>query len=110
MPLFDEREHGFETEFAHAQEIAFKVKARRNRLICLWVARKIGLKGQDAVRYALDAAGDEMRHSDDAIIASLLGDLRARGMNIGEAELRSELLKYDQQAHQEFASLSQKRR
>lgn len=49
MPLFEEREHRFEAEFAHDQEIAFKVKARRNRLVFLWVTHKMGLAGQDAV-------------------------------------------------------------
>lgn len=51
-----------------------------------------------------------MRHSDDAIVARLLSDLRAYGINISETEVRSKLLKYGRQAEQEIASRLQKQR
>jgi len=38
MPTFDDREKEFEARFKHDQELQFKVKARRNRLLGLWAA------------------------------------------------------------------------
>jgi hypothetical protein len=38
MTTFDEREKEFESRYKHDQELQFKVKARRNRLLGLWAA------------------------------------------------------------------------
>ncbi len=52
MTTFDKREEGFEQQFAHDEELRFKATARRNKLIGLWAAEKLGLKGAEAERYA----------------------------------------------------------
>lgn len=106
MPIFDEREHAFEAKFAHDQEIAFEIKVRRNRLVCLWAAGKMGLLGQAAEHYALDVVGEEVRHSDDALVARLLGDLRAHGINMAEQQVRTELSRDARRARQEIAGKS----
>jgi hypothetical protein len=36
MTTFDERERDFEARYKHDQELQFKVKARRNRLLGMW--------------------------------------------------------------------------
>ena len=45
MTTFDEREKGFENQFAHDEELKFKATARRDRLLGLWAAEKVGLTG-----------------------------------------------------------------
>ena len=52
MNSFDKREEGFEKKFAHDEELRFKATARRNRLLGLWAADKLGLKGAEADAYA----------------------------------------------------------
>src|SRR6516164_4407438 len=52
MTTFDKREEGFEKKFAHDEELRFKATARRNKLIGLWAAEKLGLTGADAENYA----------------------------------------------------------
>jgi hypothetical protein len=49
---FDKREEGFEKKFAHDEELRFKATARRNKLLGLWAAEKLGLSGADADAYA----------------------------------------------------------
>ena len=49
---FDQRERAFETKFALDEELRFKANARRNRLLGLWAAKKLGLAGADAESYA----------------------------------------------------------
>ncbi len=49
---FDKREEGFEKQFAHDEELRFKATARRNKLIGLWAAEKLGLQGAAAESYA----------------------------------------------------------
>src|SRR5215470_17761249 len=48
MTTFDKREEGFEKQFAHDEELKFKSVARRNRLIGLWAAQKLGISGPAA--------------------------------------------------------------
>ena len=49
---FDKREEGFEQKFAHDEELRFKATVRRNKLIGLWAAQKLGLSGAEAENYA----------------------------------------------------------
>ena len=52
MTTFDKREEGFEKKFAHDEELRFKANARRNKLLGLWAAEKLGLTGDAADAYA----------------------------------------------------------
>jgi hypothetical protein len=52
MTTFDKREEGFEKKFAHDEELQFKANARRNKLLGLWAAEKLGLSGPEADAYA----------------------------------------------------------
>ena len=66
MSTFDKREDGFEKKFAHDEELRFRASARRDKLLGLWAAEKLGKSGADADAYAkqviiadLEEAGDE---------------------------------------------------
>ena len=48
MSLKD-REEGFERKFAHDEELKFKAMARRNKLLGLWAAEKLGKNGDEDV-------------------------------------------------------------
>ena len=52
MTTFDKREEGFEKQFAHDEELKFRANARRNKLLGLWAAGKLGLSGAEAEAYA----------------------------------------------------------
>ena len=42
MTTFDKREEGFEAKFALDETLRFKAEARRNKLLGLWAAEKLG--------------------------------------------------------------------
>ena len=42
MSSFDDRENAFEAKFAHDEETRFRILARRDKLIGLWAANKLG--------------------------------------------------------------------
>jgi hypothetical protein len=52
MTTFVKREEGFEKKFAHDAELQFKANARRNKLLGLWAAEKLGISGAEADAYA----------------------------------------------------------
>lgn len=92
MTGFDDREKEFEARFKHDEELAFKVRTRRNRLLGLWAADHLGLAGAAAEAYAKEVVNAEFApHGDDAVIAKLRADLAAKGLAIGEAQIRDEV-------------------
>ena len=48
MSSMKDREEGFERKFAFDEELRFKATARRNKLLGLWAAEKLGKTGADA--------------------------------------------------------------
>jgi hypothetical protein len=52
MSTFDKREDSFEKRFVHEQELQFRAEARRNKLLGLWAAEKLGKTGAEADDYA----------------------------------------------------------
>ena len=52
MSTFDDREKGYENKFVHDENLRFRANARRNKLLGLWAAEKMGMTGDDAAEYA----------------------------------------------------------
>jgi hypothetical protein len=92
MATFEEREKGFEAKYKADQELRFKVTARRNKLLGLWAAGKMGLTGAAADAYAKDVvAADFDKPGDDDVIEKVAGDLKAKGHGADAADVRKEL-------------------
>lgn len=90
--IFKKREKGEETKYQLDQERQFKIEARRNKLIGLWAAERMGLLATEADAYAktVVAADFEYAGSDD-VIRKLVKDLADKGVKLGDAEVRREL-------------------
>jgi hypothetical protein len=92
MPIFDEREKAAERTFVQEQAVAFRIIARRNKLLGLWAAGKMGLEGDAAARYALGVVDAEItEHGDAGLIKKVYSDLIARGVWATEAEIAQHL-------------------
>ena len=48
MSGFGDREKGFEAKYSHDEETKFRIRARRNKLLGLWLASQFGLAGDAA--------------------------------------------------------------
>ena len=89
MSSFDKREEGFEKKFALDADQKFKAEARRNRLLGMWVAEKLGITGDAATAYAKEVVAADFEESGDAdVVRKVLGDLTAKGVAVTEPELR----------------------
>jgi hypothetical protein len=86
---FDKREEGFEKKFAHDEELRFKANARRNRLLGLWAAEKLGLSGDAASAYAKDVVMSDFEEGGDHdVLRKVKKDLDAKGVASSEQEIR----------------------
>lgn len=81
MTTFDKREQGFESKFAHDEELRFKATARCNRLLGIWAAGKLGLTGDAAAAYSknLVTAGLEKLGRED-VLHKVSKDLAQKGV------------------------------
>ena len=92
MTTFDDRERGFETKFAHDQEMMFRITARRNRLLGAWAAKLMGLTAEEADAYGKAVVQADFEEAgDEDVIRKLLGDLTSAGVDIDESRIRAEL-------------------
>lgn len=92
MTTFDDRERAFEAQFARDEEMAFRVVARRNRLLGRWAAAEMKLTPEETEGYAraVVQADFEEAGSED-VIRKILGDLLAAGVDTDEAAVRRAL-------------------
>lgn len=92
MTTFDDREKAYENMFAHDAEMQFKANARRNKLLGLWAAELLGLKGADADSYAREVVISDLEEAgDEDVYRKVKGDLDAKGIAVSETDLRGKM-------------------
>lgn len=107
MTNFKDRERGEEAKFAHDEESAFKVAARRNRLLGHWAAEKMGLTPEETEAYAKAVVQADFEEAgDEDVIRKLLGDLTSSGVEIDEAGIRAALEERAVEARRQLMSES----
>jgi hypothetical protein len=88
MTTFDKREEGFEKQFAHDEELRFKATARRNKMLGLWAAERLGLNSTEAENYARAVVLAEFEQGgDSAVLAKIRNDLEAKGIAQSEHQI-----------------------
>ena len=99
MTTFDKREEGFEKKFAHDEELRFKANARRNKLLGLWAAEKLGITGDAANAYAKDVVmADFEEAGDDDVFKKVRKDFDAKGVAQSDPEIRRAMVELMEKA------------
>jgi len=92
MTDFKDRERAEEAKFAMDENTAFRIAARRNRLLGQWAAEKLGLTAEETDAYAKEVIQADFEEAGDGdVIRKVLGDLTAAGIDIDEAGVRAAL-------------------
>ena len=99
MTTFDKREEGFEKKFAHDEELRFKANARRNKLLGLWAAEKMGLSGPAADAYAKEVVVADFEESgDNDVLRKVRKDFDAKGVSQSDQDIRNAMIELMAQA------------
>lgn len=89
MTSFDKRKDGFEQKFAHDEALRFKAEARRNKLLGLWAAEKLGKSGADADAYARTVvAADFEEAGDEDVFRKIRSDFDAAKVEQSDHQIR----------------------
>ena len=92
MASFDDRKKGFENKFAHDEEMKFKAEARRNKLLGLWAAEKLGLTGDEAEAYAKEVVKSDFEEpGDEDVFRKVRGDFDAKKVDQSDHQIRRQM-------------------
>ena len=92
MSGFDKRREGYESKFAHDQDLRFRATARRDKLLGLWAAEKLGLSGAAAEDYAKDVVKAEFEEpGDHDVFRKIRRDFDAKSIAISDHQIRREM-------------------
>ncbi|WP_306224228.1 DUF1476 domain-containing protein [Bosea beijingensis] len=90
MTTFEQRKDAYENKFAHDEELRFKATARRNKLLGLWAAEKLGKSGADAEAYAKSVVvADFEEAGDEDVVRKVKNDFALASVTVADAEIRT---------------------
>ncbi|MEP2735876.1 MAG: DUF1476 domain-containing protein [Erythrobacter sp.] len=105
MTDFKDRERAEEAKFAMDEETAFKLAARRNRLLGEWAAGLMGLTEEEADGYKKAVVQADFEEAgDEDVIRKLLGDLTAAECDVSEDDIRAMLAEKTVEAKRQLMS------
>lgn len=103
MTTFDDRERSFEAKFARDEEMAFRITARRNRLVAQWAAGLMQLTPAETDAYAKAVVQADFEEAgDEDVVRKLMGDLVAAGVDVDEAAVRRALDEHQVEARRQL--------
>jgi hypothetical protein len=95
MTTFDKREEAFEKQFAIDEELKFKAEARRDKLLGLWVAEKLGLSGDAANTYAKTVVAADFEEAGGAnVVRKVMTDLGVKGVAVTEQQIHQKMSEF----------------
>lgn len=102
---FSDREKGFEAKFKMDQETTFKVEARRNKLLGLWLAEKLGLPEPEHEAYAKDVVLADLEEPGiEDIMRKVMKDISDRDADVPEADVRQKLIDLHATAYEQITA------
>lgn len=105
MSGMDERRNTFENKFAHDEDLRFRAIARRNKMLGLWAAEKLGKTGEDAQAYAGEVVRADFEEAgDEDVIRKITADFSAASVNVSDAELRVQLIDLLEEAAKQISA------
>lgn len=89
MATMDDRKDAFEKKFAHDEELKFRATARRNKLLGLWAAEKLGKTGEAADAYAKEVVASDFEEAgDNDVFRKIRRDFDAAGIEQSDHQIR----------------------
>jgi hypothetical protein len=89
MSSMRDRQEGFEKKFAMDEDTKFRAMARRNKLLGLWAAEKLGKAGADAEAYASQVVlADIEEAGDHDVFRKIRKDFDEAGVDQSDHQIR----------------------
>ncbi len=105
MVALNKKAKGEEAKLSIGQELAFKIKARRNRLLGLWAASRMGFDDDASLDYAQGIVGQGVVATDEELARLVSADLSVSGIEDSAAGVVHELNRLDELARMELGAV-----
>ena len=101
MTTFDDREHAFEAHFAFEEELEFKVRARRDRLVGLWAGGLMGLKDEALEAYVASLVRADLSTPDtQEVYQKVVADFGGHSVAVRPQEVRARIAELTTEARE----------
>lgn len=106
MSSFDDREKGEEAKFAHDASLRFRAEARRNKHLAHWASAQMGVENADEIaNYVAEViAADMVRSGHEDVVAKIMGDFEAKGVDVQASVVEAKIAEFDMLARKEILS------
>ncbi len=95
---------GEEAKFKLDAELQFKIAARRNKMLGHWAAERLGLAAGEAESYAKEVIVSDLKEPGTGdVLEKLMGDFKARNIEVTQSEVQAAIKKFQAQAYKEIA-------
>ncbi|WP_085901410.1 DUF1476 domain-containing protein [Kiloniella majae] len=92
MDTLQELKEAHENKFKHEQDILFKAKIRRNKLVGLWAAELMELSDSDAEKYAEELAELHIKDTGrDRLQVKIVDDFTRYGVHKSEHRIERQI-------------------
>lgn len=103
MTSFNNREKVFEDKFARDADLKFKAESRRNKLLAIWAADKLGLEGAAVEDYIKSVRKADLAEAgDEDLFRKIQADFKAKPVTVTDVELRTAIHTFLAQAIQQI--------
>ncbi len=93
---FRKRGKGYEAKFKLDEEMRFKAESRRNKLLALWIAERLGMNSAETETYVTEVILSDLEEPGiDDVVRKVVKDCEERKVPISEPELRAEIERLD---------------
>ena len=88
MATFDKRKDAYESKFARDEDLKFRATSRRNKLLGLWAAEKLGKSGDEAEAYAKEVMRADFQEAGDRdVFRKIRSDFDAAGVAQSDSQI-----------------------
>ena len=92
MSNFDDRKNMAEKKFVLTAEQEFRVDARRNKLLGIWAAKRLGKKDDEVKTYYIEVIKTDMEEAgDDDVFRKVKQDFISAGIELTDEDLRERM-------------------
>ena len=102
ISTFNDREKGFEAKFKLDQETEFRIAARRNKLLGLWLAEKLGLNESEIDDFVASVIASDLEEpGDEDVVRKCMASIQERGADINDDHIRDKIIQFTEEAHRQ---------
>jgi hypothetical protein len=101
--ILNDRKKGYEAKFKLDQETEFKIDARRNKLLGVWLAERMGITASEVDEYAKEVVVADLKEPGiEDVVSKVMKDITDRDSNVTEDQVREKIVEFQAVATQQI--------